>query len=293
MNELEECKLCPFECKVNRLKGKYGRCKAGKEIKIGLVSKHLGEEPCISGEIGSGTIFFSNCNLKCKFCQNYKISNLGSGKEISINELANYFIKHQEDGANNINLVTPTPYVLQIIEALKIAKKRGLTIPVVYNTSGYEKIETLKKLDGYVDIYLPDFKYFDDDLAFNLSGANNYVEVTTKAILEMQRQIPNVVLDKNGIMKRGIIIRHLILPNHIENSKKVLKWIKENINENVYVSLMAQYFPTYRAFEEKDINRKLTKEEYKQVENYLYELNIENGYIQDLEDNEEKYVPDF
>ncbi|MBR3152859.1 MAG: radical SAM protein [Clostridia bacterium] len=293
MKELEECRLCPFECKVNREKGEVGRCKATDKIKLGLVTKHFGEEPCISGESGSGTVFFSNCNLKCKFCQNYKISSLGKGEEISINELADIFLKHQKEGANNINLVTPTPYVIQIIKALKIAKSKGLSIPIVYNTSGYEKVEVLKLLEGYVDVYLPDFKYLDDDLALRLSGAKNYSEYTTKALLEMQRQIDKTEIDENGIMKKGMIIRHLILPNHIDNSKKVLKWIKENMREDIYVSLMAQYFPTYKAKEIEDINRKLTYEEYKEVEDYLFELDIKNGFVQDLEDEEEKYVPEF
>ena len=293
MKELEKCLLCPFECGINRENGEVGRCKAGNKVKLGLVTKHYGEEPCISGEKGSGTVFFSNCNLKCKFCQNYKISSLGKGEEISIEELAKVFLKHQEDGANNINLVTPTPYVLHIIEALKIAKANGLKIPVVYNTSGYEKVEILKRLDGLIDVYLPDFKYVNNDLAFELSGAKDYYEYTTKALLEMQRQIKSTVIDEKGIMKKGIIIRHMILPNHIENSKHVLKWIKENMREDVYVSLMAQYFPTYKAIETNDINRKLTYEEYKEVEDYLFELDIKNGFVQDLEDEEEKYVPDF
>lgn len=293
MKELEECKLCPFECKINRENGELGRCKAGAKIKLGLVTKHYGEEPCISGENGSGTVFFSNCNLKCKFCQNYKISSEGKGEEISVEKLAECFLKHQEDGANNINLVTPTPYVIQIIKAIKIAKSKGLKIPIVYNTSGYEKVEILKRLEGLVDVYLPDFKYFDNELAFELSGAKDYREHTTKALLEMQRQIPETIIDENGIMKKGIIIRHLILPNHIDNSKHVLKWIKENMREDVFVSLMAQYFPTYKALETDDINRKLTLEEYKEVEDYLFELDIQNGFVQDLEDEEEQYVPEF
>ncbi|MBR3133461.1 MAG: radical SAM protein [Clostridia bacterium] len=293
MKELEECRLCPFECGINIEEGQLGRCKAGNKIKLGLVTKHYGEEPCISGESGSGTVFFSNCNLKCKFCQNYKISSLGKGEEITIEELANIFLKHQEDGANNINLVTPTPYVIQIIEALKIAKSKGLIIPIVYNTSGYEKTDVLKKLEGLIDIYLPDFKYFDDELALKLSGAKEYKKYATNAILEMQRQIKKTEIDENGIMKKGIIIRHLILPNHVDNSKDVLKWIKENMRDDVYVSLMAQYFPTFKALDTDDINRKLTFEEYKEVEDYLFELNIKNGFVQDLEDEEEQYVPDF
>lgn len=293
MKELEECKLCPIQCKVNRNKGIFGRCKAGNKIQLGLASLHFDEEPCISGKTGSGTIFFSNCNLKCKFCQNYKISCEGKGKEITIQELAQIFLDEQEKGANNINLVTAVPYVVHIIEALKIAKMKGLKIPILYNTSGYETIETLKKLEGYIDIYLPDFKYYDNNLAFRLSGVNNYKEVATKAILEMYRQVGENKYDENGMLKKGMIIRHLVLPNNIQNSKDVLKWIKENMPENITISLMAQYFPTYKAIQDNEINRKLTKEEYEEIENYLYELEIENGYIQDLEEDEEQYVPKF
>lgn len=292
MKELDICELCPVRCKVNRNKNQLGRCKAGNKIKLGLYSLHFDEEPCISGESGSGTVFFSNCNLKCKFCQNYKISCEGKGKEITIEELAQIFINQQENGANNINLVTGTPYVIHIIEAIKLAKKQGLEIPIVYNTSGYEKIETLKKLEGYIDIYLPDFKYYDNNLAKRLSGVKNYREITQKAILEMYRQVGKNEYDENGILKKGMIIRHLVLPNNIENSKDILKWIKQNVADST-VSIMAQYFPTYRALEDNEINRKLTKEEFEEIENYVYKLEIENGYIQDLEENEEKYVPKF
>lgn len=293
MEELNQCTLCPIKCKINRNNNQLGRCKAGNKIKIGLYSLHYDEEPCISGKQGSGTVFFSNCNLKCKFCQNYKISCEGKGKEITIEELSNIFITLQNQGAHNINLVTGAPYVIHIIEAIKIAKGKGLKIPILYNTSGYETIETLKKLDGYIDIYLPDFKYSDNGLAYRLSGIRDYKETVQKALLEMYRQVGENQYDENGILKKGMIIRHLILPNNIQNSKDVLKWIKENMNEEIAISLMAQYFPTYKSIEESDINRKITKQEYRKIENYLYELNIKNGYIQDLEDEEEKYVPNF
>lgn len=293
MEELEKCKLCPIRCKINRNKGELGRCKAGNKIQLGLYSLHFDEEPCISGENGSGTVFFSNCNLKCKFCQNYKISCEGKGEEITKERLAEIFLEEQEKGANNINLVTATPYVLHIIEAIKLAKKQGLRIPILYNTSGYETIETLKKLEGYIDIYLPDFKYYDNDLALRLSGVKDYREVAEKAIVEMYRQVGENEYDENGLLKKGMIIRHLVLPNNIQNSKDVLKWIKENMPENITISLMAQYFPTYKSCEDKEINRKLTRQEYEEIENYLYDLGIENGYMQDLEENEEKYVPNF
>lgn len=288
--ELECCTICPHKCKINRTKNP-GRCKSTDKIKIALYSIHNFEEPCISGEKGSGTIFFSNCNMNCVFCQNYEISQLGRGKEITIEELANVMIKQQERNVQNINLVTPTSYALHIVEAIKIARKKGLEIPIVYNTNGYESVETLKLLEGYVDIYLPDLKYYYDDLAKKYSKVDNYFEIVTKAIQEMYRQVGTPVLDENGVMKKGLMIRHLILPNEVQNSKKVLKWIKENIDSNVYVSIMAQYFPTYKAKEIPEIARKITKEEYEKVENYLYELDLENGYIQELGEHEEEYVP--
>lgn len=288
--ELECCTICPHNCKINRTKNP-GRCKSTDKIKIALYSIHNFEEPCISGEKGSGTIFFSNCNMNCVFCQNYEISQFGRGKEITIEELANVMIKQQERNVPNINLVTPTSYALHIVEAIKIARKKGLEIPIVYNTNGYESVETLKLLEGYVDIYLPDLKYYYDDLAKKYSKVDNYFEIATKAIQEMYRQVGTPVLDENGVMKKGLMIRHLILPNEVQNSKKVLKWIKENIDSNVYVSIMAQYFPTYKAKEIPEIARKITKEEYEKVENYLYGLDLENGYIQELGEHEEEYVP--
>lgn len=288
---LEKCEICPHKCGVNRIKGEIGRCKATDKIKIALYSLHNFEEPCISGEKGSGTVFFSNCNLNCVYCQNYEISQEGKGKEITIERLAEIFIEQQNNNAQNINLVTPTSYAYQIVEAIKIAKNLGLNIPIVYNTNGYESIETLKMLDGYIDIYLPDLKYYYNDIAKKYSKIENYFEIATCAIKEMYRQVGNPVLDENGIMKKGLMIRHLILPNNILNSQKVLKWIKNNINENVFISIMAQYFPTHKAIRIKELNRKLTKVEYQKVEQYLYSLDIENGYIQELGEHEEEYVP--
>ena len=293
MQELEKCSICPHNCGINRLNGNIGRCKSNGNIKLAMASIHNFEEPCISGENGSGTVFFSNCNMNCVFCQNYKISQQGLGREISIEELAEIFIDEQNKNAENINLVTPTMYVYHIIEAIKIAKNKGLKIPIVYNSNGYENVETIKKLNGYIDIYLPDLKYYDDDLAFKYSGVKNYFENATSAIKEMYNQVGSPVLDENGMMKKGLIIRHLVLPNNLQNSKDVLKWINDNIDKNVFVSVMAQYFPTNRAKEFPEINRKLTKEEYEEIENYLYSLDLDNGYIQELGEHEEEYVPDF
>ena len=293
MKELDECKICPHKCKINRNEGKIGRCKAGKDVKIALASIHNFEEPCISGINGSGTVFFSNCNLNCIYCQNYEISQLGKGKEISIDHLAEIFINQQNKNVNNINLVTPTMYVPQIIEAIKIARKKGLSIPIIYNSNGYENVETIKMLDGYIDIYLPDLKYYSDEMSKKYSKVDNYFKTAVAAIKEMQRQVGNPEFDENGIIRKGVIIRHLILPNHILNTKNILKYIKENFDENTYISVMAQYFPTYKAKENDKINRKISKKEYKEVEEYLYCLNLKNGYIQELGEHEEEYVPTF
>ena len=292
---LEQCMLCQHNCKVNRKGGQIGRCKCNDKIKVALVSLHKYEEPCISGKNGSGTIFFSNCNLKCIFCQNYEISHLGKGEEITVERLAELFIEQQNKGAHNINLVTPTMYVIQIIEAIKIAKKKGLNIPIIYNTNSYENIETIKMLDGYIDVYLPDLKYYSNDLCAKYSSVNNYFENATKAIMEMYKQVGKAEFDEKGIIKKGVIIRHLILPNYIQNTKHILKWIKENMPEDIYVSVMAQYFPTYKAIESKKLNRKINKKEYNAIEDYIYLLDLKNGYLQEFVENEdeEQYVPDF
>lgn len=230
--------------------------------------------------------------MKCKFCQNYEISQLKMGKIVTVSELASIFLELQEKNANNINLVTGCIYVPMIVEALKQAKMNGLNIPVIYNSSGYEKVETLQKLNGFVDIYLPDLKYYYDDLAQELSGIKNYFAIATAAIKEMYNQVGGVIFNDEGMIQKGLIIRHLILPNHIQNSKQVLKWIKKNINPAAFVSIMAQYFPEYNALEREDINRKITKEEYEEIEQYLMKLNFENGYMQDFsEENEMQYVP--
>ena len=290
---LKNCTICPHKCGINRLEGNKGRCKCNDKLKIALASLHMYEEPCISGTNGSGTVFFSNCNLNCIYCQNYEISNLGKGKEITVEHLAEIFLKQQEKSAHNINLVTPTMYVYQIIEAIKIAKSKGLNIPIVYNSNGYENVDTIKLLNGYIDVYLPDLKYYTNELSKKYSKVDNYFEIATNAIKEMYKQVGKAQFDENGLIKKGVIIRHLVLPNHIQNTKNILKWIKNNMPNYIYVSIMAQYFPTYKATEDDLINRKLNKKEYKEVLNYLYSLDLENGYIQELGEHEEEYVPDF
>jgi len=288
---INKCEICPHKCQVDR-ENTFGRCKAGNKAEIGGVSIHKFEEPCISGENGSGTVFFSKCNLNCVFCQNYEISNLGNGRKIKIEELIEIFLTQQKNGAENINLVSPTIYADKIALAIKKAKAIGLKIPIIYNTNAYEKVETLKRFEGLVDVYLPDLKYYSNELSLKYSKVDNYFEIATKAIKEMYRQVGVPKFNKDGMIKKGLMIRHLVLPNNIENSKKNLEWIKKNIDEKVYISIMTQYFPTYKAKEYEEINRKITKEEYEEIENIIYELNIENGYMQDYaEEDEEKYVP--
>ena len=292
MCEYKNCKLCPRECGIDRSKT-IGACKATDKVKVALASIHSYEEPCISGIEGSGTVFFSNCNLRCVYCQNFEISRDGFGKEITVERLADIFIEQQSRGVNNINLVTPTMYVDSIIEAIKIAKSKGLIIPIIYNSSGYEKAETIKKLEGYIDVYLPDFKYATNRLAKKYSGVNNYVESVIPAIREMIRQAGKPIFNDKGIMTKGVIIRHMILPNNVLNTKMVLKKVKEEFKDNTLISVMAQYFPSGDAAKYPEINRKITAEELEEVENYLEELEMDNGYIQELGEHEEEYVPNF
>jgi putative pyruvate formate lyase activating enzyme len=292
MDVLEKCNLCPRNCNVNRYE-RAGRCGARINPKVALADLHFYEEPCISGKSGSGAIFFSGCNLNCIYCQNYEISQKQNGKEITIEELSEEMIKLQEKGANNINLVTAFSYVPQIKEAVKIAKEKGLKIPIVYNSSGYESIETIKMLDGIVDIYLPDLKYYYNELAKSLSNVDNYFDVATKAIKEMKNQVGKNIFNEEGIIQKGLIIRHLVLPNHLQNTKMVLKWIREKLGKETYCSVMAQYFPSYRAMETEDVNRKLYTEEYAEIEDYVQHLGLINGYMQYVEENEEQYVPEF
>ncbi len=289
---INKCDICPHNCKINR-ENKTGKCKGKDKPKLALSSLHFFEEPCISGKEGSGTVFFSNCNLKCVYCQNYQISNEGFGVEISIERLAEIFLEQQENNANNINLVSPTIYAYQIKQAIILAKKNGLHIPIIYNSSGYEKVETLKELEGYIDVYLPDFKYSNNKLGQKYSGVKDYYDICLPALKEMYRQVGAPKLNENGIIERGMIIRHLVLPNNIENTKKVIKDIKENFPNDVYISIMAQYFPSGEAKNIPELNRKLSEQEYKEIEEYIYEQDIENGYMQELGEHEEEYVPIF
>lgn len=293
LEALKYCTICPHMCRVNRLEGETGQCHCTDKIKISLVSLHHFEEPCISGTHGSGTVFFSHCNLHCLYCQNYQISQKGKGYFVSIEDLANIFLDLQQKGAHNINLVTPTSYAYHIIEAIKIAKSRGLHLPIIYNTNAYERVETLQQLNGLIDVYLPDLKYYSDEMSQKYSQVDNYFSFAAKAILEMVQQVGFPQVDDQGLIQKGVIIRHLILPGHLQNSKHILKWMKENVEGKAFVSIMAQYFPTYKSKNDASINRKLTKREYKEIETFLYTLQLQNGYLQELGDHEEEYVPHF
>ena len=287
-----KCNLCPRNCMVDR-QTKVGFCKAPDKIHIARAALHYWEEPCISGENGSGAVFFSFCPLKCVFCQNYSISHDNIGQEITIEKLANIFLNLQEQKAHNINLVTPTHYVPQIIKALKIAKNNGLNIPIVYNSSGYESVNTLKMLDGYIDIYLPDFKYFSNDLAKKYSNVSDYFEIATSAISEMFRQVGEFSLDENGLLKRGMIVRHLILPGYIEDSKDVISHIYNLFRDKIYISIMNQYTPLSNVAKYPEINRKITDKEYNEVIEFALSIGIENAFIQEGETASKSFIPDF
>jgi putative pyruvate formate lyase activating enzyme len=259
----EECRLCPRECGANRLDGERGFCQAPLKVMVYVAQPHFGEEISLVGEHGSGTIFFSNCNLRCVFCQNWPISIKGEGKEVEDQELAQLMLFLQEIGCHNINLVTPTHVMPNILNATKIAFKRGLRIPLVYNTSGYERVEIIKVLDGIVDIYLPDIKYMDGDMAARYSSdASDYPEMATTAVFEMNRQVGIHQVDRRGIALRGVMIRHLVMPNRIAGTKKFVKWVAANLPQFTYVNIMAQYQVTYKAFEYSEIARGITVQEF-------------------------------
>lgn len=291
---MEECRLCPRNCKVNRNKGQTGYCGASEELVVARAALHMWEEPCISGTSGSGAVFFSGCPMRCKFCQNYQIADSKRGKAISIERMAQIFLELQEKGAANINLVTPTHYTPHIIEALDIARDNGLHLPIVYNTSGYEKPETLKTLEGYVDIYLPDFKYMDNVLATEYSNAPDYPEYAKKALKEMVRQTGTLKMDeRTGMALSGVIVRHLVLPGHVKNSKAVLRYLYETYGNHIYISIMNQYTPMPQVREYKNLSRKVTKREYEKVMEYALELGIECGFFQEGDVAEESFIPEF
>lgn len=290
---LEDCTLCHRNCHVNRLIGKEGYCNSSEKVKIARVSLHQWEEPCISGTNGSGTVFFSNCNLKCVFCQNHAISSNGVGKEISIDRLSNIFLEQQERGAHNINLVTPTHFVPQIIEALKIAKSNGLTIPIVYNTNSYENIDTIKALDGYIDIYLPDLKYYKNEYALKYSKAPDYFKKASASICEMVKQVGPPKFDSHGLMTRGVIVRHLMLPGLLFDSKKIIDYLYSTFGDSIYISLMNQYTPSHNVADYPEINRTINPKHYEALINYCLSLGITNAFIQEEGTASESFIPEF
>lgn len=294
---LKNCRLCPRDCKVNRLAGCKGFCGCDDKLYVARAALHMWEEPCISGDSGSGTVFFSGCTLKCVFCQNEDIANSSIGKEISITRLAEIFLELQSKGANNINLVTPTHYAVHIKSALELAKQSGLTIPIVYNTSGYEKPETLKLLHGLIDIYLPDFKYYSNEPAKKYSFAGDYFERTKAALKEMYRQTGPAVFDEHtGIMKKGIIVRHLVLPGCINDSKYVIKYLYENYGNNIYMSIMNQYTPMKKLIDSgkyPELAVKLSSKDYDSVVDYAINLGVENAFVQEGDVADESFIPRF
>ena len=291
-NLLEKCMLCNRKCGVNRLEGKTGICNATSEIQIARAALHMWEEPPISGQNGSGAVFFSNCNFKCVFCQNHVISQEHLGKSISIQRLSEIFLELQAQKANNINLVTPTHYIPQIKEALEIAKKNGLTLPIVYNTNGYDSLEAIKSLDGYIDIYLPDYKYFNDKYAMKYSKVSNYSQNILPVLKEMYRQVGKPIFN-DGLMTKGMIIRHLMLPGLLFDSKKVIDSIYNNFNDDVYISIMNQYTPMYKACNYPEINKPLNPKHYNSLIEYAAFIGIKNGFIQDKSSSSKEFVPDF
>ncbi|MDO8662703.1 MAG: radical SAM protein [Candidatus Omnitrophota bacterium] len=279
--ELEFCSICPRKCKVNRIKNEKGFCKTGLKPKVYSYMAHQGEEPAISGIKGSGTIFFANCNMGCLYCQNYEFSQLGQGREVEFEDLAGFMLELQGMGCHNINLVTPTHVLPQILKSLEIAISAGLNIPLVYNTSGYELPEIIKLLDGIIDIYLPDMRYADEEFSVKFSNAPGYPKYNRKIIKEMYRQAGIARMDESGIIERGIIIRHLVLPNNLSGTEKIMKFIAEELSRDTYISLMSQYLPYHRAAEFKEINRRLKLKEYKEAREIMEKYGLGKGWIQE------------
>lgn len=290
---LKDCILCPRECHVDRIKGEVGYCGETSELRLARASLHMWEEPCISGEEGSGTIFFTGCSLRCVYCQNNIIANGSFGKAIDNERFIEILFELKDKGAQNINLVTPTHFIPQIIRALDFAKKRGLDLPIVYNTSGYEKKESIKLLDGYIDVYLPDFKYYDESISIRYSNAPNYRDYAKESIKEMVKQVGKPKFNEKGYMTKGVIVRHLVLPGLNEDSKKIIEYLHKEYGEDIYLSIMSQYTPLEQVNKYPEINRKLTEDEYNEVVDFAISIGVENGFIQDGESAQESFIPPF
>lgn len=291
-----KCDLCPRKCLVDRKKGEKGICGQTENLKVARAALHFWEEPCISGDAGSGAVFFSGCPLHCVFCQNENIANGTVGKEISLERLVDIFLELQEKKANNINLVTPGHFVPQIVKALDQARREGLTLPVVYNTSSYETVDTIKMLEGYVDIYLPDFKYMSPVLSKKYSHAPDYAQVAKAAIAEMVRQTGKAVFvngDEDNLILRGTIVRHLTLPGCMEDSMQILKYLHDTYGDMIYISIMNQFTPLSNLEKYSELNRRITEEEYETLVDYAIDIGIENGFIQEGDTAEESFIPEF
>lgn len=293
MNKYENCLLCPRKCGINRSTGQTGICGVSSEIKVARAALHYWEEPCISGKRGSGAVFFSGCSLHCVFCQNREISDGKEGKVISKERLSDIFIELAGKGANNINLVTPGQYIPDIVWAVNDAKSRGMKLPIIYNTSGYENVTELKLLEGIVDVYLPDFKYMDSTLSARYSRAKDYPSVAKQALSEMVRQQPDVVIDDaKGLIQKGVIVRQLLLPGHVNDAKAVLKYLYDTYHNHVYISMMSQFTPIALK-DYPEINRTVTKREYERLVNYALEIGITNAFIQEGDVAKDSFIPAF
>lgn len=293
MNKYEDCLLCPRKCGINRSTGQTGVCGVSSEIKVARAALHYWEEPCISGKRGSGAVFFSGCSLHCVFCQNREISDGKEGKVISKERLSDIFIELADKGANNINLVTPGQYIPDIVWAVNDAKSRGMKLPIIYNTSGYENVTELKLLEGIVDVYLPDFKYMDSTLSARYSRAKDYPSVAKQALSEMIRQQPDVVIDDaTGLIQKGVIVRQLLLPGHVNDAKAVLKYLYDTYHDHIYISMMSQFTPIALK-DYPEINRTVTKREYERLVNYALEIGITNAFIQEGDVAKDSFIPAF
>ena len=290
---MSDCTLCPRDCHIDRADGRKGYCRETDALVVARAALHLWEEPCISGEQGSGTVFFSGCPVGCVYCQNRPIARGLTGKEISIERLAEIYLELQGQGANNINLVTPSHYVPQIIRALELAREQGLRLPVVYNCGGYEKVETLRLLQGYVDIYLPDLKYQSSEIAKKYSNCADYFEVASAAIREMRMQVGEPVFDANGMLKSGVIVRHMTLPGYLQDSKNVIAYLHQTYGDSIFISIMSQYTPLANLERYPEINRTLPKSDYDELIEYALSIGVENGFVQDGETALESFIPAF
>lgn len=293
MNKYENCLLCPRKCGINRSTGQTGVCGVSSEIKVARAALHYWEEPCISGKRGSGAVFFSGCSLHCVFCQNREISDGKAGKVISKERLSDIFMELADKGANNINLVTPGQYIPDIVWAVNDAKSRGMKLPIIYNTSGYENVTELKLLEGIVDVYIPDFKYMDSTLSARYSRAKDYPSVAKQALSEMVRQQPDVVIDDaTGLIQKGVIVRQLLLPGHVNDAKAVLKYLYDTYHDHVYISMMSQFTPIALK-DYPEINRTVTRREYERLVDYALEIGITNAFIQEGDVAKDSFIPAF